>query len=120
MPACAAGIGAQKVLPGRNDTCQQCVTESMRRCTFELFSSSFCGPCHHTRAVITQALALLPTAQFQEHNVADIPERAEALGIRSTPTIIVRDEAGNEVRRAEGVPTVNHLLVAAQQAMGLD
>lgn len=93
---------------------------SMRPFEFELFSSSFCGPCHHTRAVIRQALELLPTAQFREHNVADIPEQAEALGIRSTPTVIVRDETGDEVMRAEGVPTINHLLVAAQQAMGID
>lgn len=92
----------------------------MRPFTLELYSSSFCGPCHHARAVIKQALALLPTARFREYNVADPPENAEALVIRSTPTIIVRDEDGNEVIRAEGMPTVNHLLVAAQRAMRLD
>jgi len=106
--------------PCRNDRSPPRVTQSMRPFTLELYSSSFCGPCHHARAVIKQALALLPTARFREYNVADIPENAEALVIRSTPTIIVRDEDGNEVIRAEGMPTVNHLLVAAQRAMRLD
>lgn len=95
------------------------VEHAMRPFEFEFFSSSFCSPCTHTRAVLEQAVALLPSATLREHNIADIPERAETLGIRSTPTVIVRDGDGAEVMRAEGVPTINHLLVAAEKAMGL-
>lgn len=84
---------------------------------FELFSSSFCGTCDMTRALVDQAVRVLPTARVREHNVADSGELADRYDIGVTPTIIVRNADGDEVMRAAGVPTIHHLLVAAGRAM---
>lgn len=92
--------------------------QTMPAVEFELFSSSFCGDCRHTRGLLEQALRVLPTASIREHNVAEQPELAAEHQIESTPTVIVRDAAGAQVMRAEGVPTIDHLLVAADSALG--
>jgi protein-disulfide isomerase len=84
---------------------------------FELFTSAFCGPCHHTRAVVTEATRLIPGATMVEHDVAHETDLAESLDIRSTPTVIVRDAQGAEAFRAGGVPNVAQVLVAAERAL---
>ncbi|MEV4736161.1 MULTISPECIES: thioredoxin family protein [unclassified Microbacterium] len=82
-----------------------------------LISSSFCGACARTRSVLRDAARYLPDARITEIDVAADPDAAEALGIRFTPTVIVRDIAGAEVFRAEGVPTVPQVLTAAVRAL---
>ncbi|WP_240347642.1 thioredoxin domain-containing protein [Curtobacterium sp. 24E2] len=52
-----------------------------------------------------------------ERDVASYPDDAEDLGIRSTPTIIVRREDGAEVFRSPGVPTRDQLLLAIAKAL---
>ena len=83
----------------------------------DLYSSSFCGACTATRAVLDEAARLVPAASVVERNVATVPDAAAAEDIRSTPTVIVRREDGTEVFRAEGVPTLNQVLVAAAKAV---
>jgi thiol-disulfide isomerase/thioredoxin len=85
--------------------------------TFELYSASFCGACRQTRAVLDRAHELLPQVAVVEHDVAFEPDLAEERGIRATPTVIARDASGLEVMRASGVPTMDHILVAAARAM---
>ena len=81
------------------------------------FSSSFCDPCIQTRAVLAQVSELVPAARIAELDVARDTEEAEKAGIRSTPTVVVLDASHNEVFRAEGVPTVNQVLVALAKAV---
>lgn len=82
-----------------------------------LVSSSFCDACARTRAVLHDAARYLPDATVTEVDVASDPDTAEALDIRVTPTVIVRDAGGSEVFRAEGVPTVPQVLTAAVKAL---
>jgi thiol-disulfide isomerase/thioredoxin len=82
-----------------------------------LVSSSFCGACARTRAVLNDAVRFLPDATVTEIDVARDPDAAEALDIRSTPTVIIRDGEGATVFRAEGVPTVPQVLTAAVRAL---
>lgn len=82
-----------------------------------LVSSSFCGACARTRAVLADAVRFLPDATVTEIDVALDPDAAEALDIRFTPTVIIRDAAGTTVFRAEGVPTVPQVLTAAVRAL---
>lgn len=82
-----------------------------------LYTSSFCDPCIHTRAVLAEAARLVPAAEIDERDVAFATSEAEADGIRSTPTVIVRDAHDVEVFRAEGVPTLNQVLVALAKAV---
>lgn len=82
-----------------------------------LVSSSFCGACARTRSVLADAARYLPDATLSEIDVARDPDAAEALDIGSTPTVIIRDDSGAEVFRAEGVPTVPQVLTAAVKAL---
>lgn len=82
-----------------------------------LVTSAFCGACARTRSVISEATRYLPDATVTEIDVARDPDAAEALDIRFTPTVIVRDASGAEVFRAEGVPTVPQVLTAAVRAL---
>ena len=81
------------------------------------FSSSFCDPCIQTRFVLEQVEKLVPAASITELDVARDSTEAERAGIRSTPTIVVLDSTNSEVFRAEGVPTVNQVLVALAKAV---
>lgn len=82
-----------------------------------LVTTSFCGACARTRAVLQDAVRYLPDAAVTEIDIARDPDTAEALDIRSTPTVIIRDASGAEVFRAEGVPTVPQVLTAAVRAL---
>jgi thiol-disulfide isomerase/thioredoxin len=82
-----------------------------------LFSSSFCEPCIQTRAVLAEVERLVPQAKVREYDVARNTDEAETRGIRATPTVIVTDDAGAEVFRAVGVPTLAQVLVAAAKAV---
>lgn len=83
----------------------------------ELYTSAFCRPCMQTRGVLAEAERLVPDASVHEYDVVRFEERARAAGIRSTPTVIVLNAAGDEVFRAEGVPTLGQVLVAAAKAI---
>jgi thiol-disulfide isomerase/thioredoxin len=81
------------------------------------FSSSFCDPCIQTRAVLEQVARLVPAAAIAELDVARDTAEAERAGIRVTPTVVVLDAEHKEVFRAEGVPTLNQVLVALAKAV---
>jgi protein-disulfide isomerase len=83
----------------------------------DLWTSAFCAPCAAARRVTGEAAALVPGLAVQERDVAAHPDLAEDLGIRSTPTIIVRRDDGAEVFRAPGVPTRDQLLSAVAKAL---
>ncbi|SDQ38206.1 hypothetical protein SAMN02800687_1662 [Curtobacterium sp. UNCCL20] len=83
----------------------------------DLWTSAFCAPCAAARRVSAEAAALVPGLQVQERDVANHPDQAEDLGIRSTPTIIVRRDDGAEVFRSPGVPTRDQLLLAVAKAL---
>ncbi|MCU1556779.1 MAG: thioredoxin [Microbacteriaceae bacterium] len=70
-----------------------------------------------TRAILDQATKLVPTLAIAELDVARDATEAERAGIRSTPTVIVLDGGGSEVFRAEGVPSLNQVLVALAKAV---
>jgi len=82
-----------------------------------LVSSSFCGACSRTRSVLAGAARFLAGATVTEIDVARDPDAAEVMDIRVTPTVVIRDDAGAEVFRAEGVPTVPQVLAAAVRAL---
>jgi predicted DsbA family dithiol-disulfide isomerase len=83
----------------------------------DFYSSAFCDPCIQTRAVLEKVATLVPAAVIHELDVARDVADAEAQGIRVTPTVIVRAASGVEVFRAEGVPTINQVLVALARAI---
>lgn len=70
-----------------------------------------------TRAVLAEVTKLVPAAKIAELDVVRDVAEAERAGITSTPTVIIANDAGDEVFRAEGVPTVNQVLVALAKAV---
>ena len=82
-----------------------------------LYTSAFCGPCMQTRTIVKKATQLIAGARFVERDVTSNLDEGERLGIRSTPTVLIRDAAGAEVFRSEGVPTLPQVLLAAAHAL---
>jgi len=70
-----------------------------------------------TRGVLAEVAKLVPAVRIAELDVAVANEEAERAGIRLTPTVVVLSDDGTEVFRAEGVPTVNQVLVALAKAV---
>lgn len=70
-----------------------------------------------TRGVLLEVAALVPAANIAELDVVRDAAEAERALIRTTPTVIVLAGDGSEVFRAEGVPTVNQVLVALAKAV---
>jgi hypothetical protein len=82
-----------------------------------LFTSAFCEPCMQTRSVMAEVVRIAPAVKVTEFDIMRDEARAFAEGIRSTPTVIVHDADGAEVFRAEGVPTIQQVLVAAAKGL---
>ena len=82
----------------------------------DLYTSAFCGACSTTRFVLEQADRLVADMNLVEHDVVREEPLAERLNIRSTPTVIISAADGSEVFRAEGVPSLNQVLVALAKA----
>lgn len=70
-----------------------------------------------TRFVLGEVARLVPAATVTELDVVRHEAEAESAGIRSTPTVVICDAHDVEVFRAEGVPTVNQVLVALAKAV---
>ena len=70
-----------------------------------------------TRGVLLEVAALVPAAHIAELDVVHVAAEAEKAGIRVTPTVVVVGDDGSEVFRAEGVPTVNQVLMALAKAV---
>lgn len=83
----------------------------------DLWTSAFCAPCAAARRVAADAARIVPGLVLTERDVAAHPDDAEGLGIRSTPTIIVRRSDGAEVFRSPGVPSRDQLLLAVARAV---
>jgi thiol-disulfide isomerase/thioredoxin len=88
-----------------------------KKVNVDFFSSNFCEPCMLTRAVLSQASSLVSGMNLVEHDVVREEGLAEEFAIRSTPTVVVRSDDGTEVFRAEGVPSINQVLVALAKAV---
>jgi hypothetical protein len=70
-----------------------------------------------TRAVLNEVPALVPTLTITELDIVHDRDEAERAHIRTTPTVVILDAANKEVFRAEGVPTLNQVLVAVAKAL---
>ncbi len=69
-----------------------------------------------TRGVLAEAARLVSSMNLVEHDIVRDEADAEAHGIRLAPTVIVSARDGAEVFRAEGIPSLNQVLVALAKA----
>ena len=74
------------------------------RATLVQFSSDFCQPCRAARRVLADVAQRVPGVVHVEIDVTSNLDLVRRLAVRRTPTVLVLDAAGREVRRAAGVP----------------
>jgi thiol-disulfide isomerase/thioredoxin len=76
------------------------------------FSTAFCAPCRAVRRVSAEVAALLPGVRHVEVDAESHLDEVRELNIWRTPTLLILDAEGREIRRATGVPTKPHLIAA--------
>ena len=87
------------------------------RATLLQFSSAFCAPCRATRRILTEVSAMVPGVAHVEVDAEQHLELVRRLDIRKTPTTLVLDAAGREVKRASGQPRKADVLAALGHAV---
>ncbi len=96
----AVGAGSESVLAGTAYDVQL-----GERATLLQFSSAFCAPCRATRRVLEDVARIVPGVRHVEIDAEHHLDLVRRLGILRTPTTLVLDHHGREVRRASGAPT---------------
>lgn len=87
------------------------------RATLLQFSSAFCAPCRATRRILAEVIELVPGVAHVEVDAEQHLELVRRLDIRKTPTTLVLDAAGREVKRASGQPRKADVLAALGHAV---
>jgi thiol-disulfide isomerase/thioredoxin len=87
------------------------------RATLLQFSSAFCAPCRATRRTLSEVTALVPGVVHVEVDAEQHLELVRELGILKTPTTLVLDAHGVEVKRASGQPRKADVLAALGSAL---
>lgn len=82
------------------------------RATLLQFSSAFCAPCRATRRVLQRVAEVVPGVAHVEVDAELHLDVVRRLAVASTPTTLVLDADGREVRRASGQPGLAQVLQA--------
>lgn len=82
------------------------------RATLLQFSSAFCAPCRATRTLLAHVAGTEPGVVHVEVDAEQHLELVRRLDVRKTPTTLVLDGRGREVRRASGAPRRADVLAA--------
>lgn len=77
-------------------------------------NSPFCARCPQARTVLGELAEATDGLGHAQLDLAEHPELAGALKVRSTPTTLVLSRAGEELFRVTGVPRPAELLNALQ------
>ncbi|MFC9278453.1 TlpA family protein disulfide reductase [Streptomyces collinus] len=91
--------------------------EPGERATLVQFSSAFCAPCRATRRVLGEVAAMVPGVSHVEIDAEARLDLVRELGILKTPTVLVLDADGAEVRRATGQPRKADVIAALAEAL---
>ena len=87
------------------------------RATLVQFSSAFCAPCRTTRQVLGGIAEAVPGVMHVEVDAESHLDLVRRLDIRRTPTTLVLDASGREIRRAAGVPRNDEVLAVLSEAV---
>jgi thiol-disulfide isomerase/thioredoxin len=77
-------------------------------------TTPICARCPQARALLGELAAATPGVRHTELDLAQSPELANLLGVRSTPTTLAVARSGHELFRVTGVPRREELLSALQ------
>ena len=82
------------------------------RATLLQFSSAFCRPCVATRHILDAVAERVDGVEHVEIDAESHLDLVRRLGVASTPTTLLLDRSGAELRRAGGVPRRHEVLAA--------
>lgn len=82
------------------------------RATLLQFSSAFCAPCRATRRTLAEVAGMVEGVSHVEVDAEQHLALVRRLGILKTPTTLVLDADGREVKRAAGQPRKADVLAA--------
>jgi thiol-disulfide isomerase/thioredoxin len=88
--------------------------------TLVQISTTFCAPCRHARAALSQVAEHTSGLHHVDLDVTQRPEVAEALGVLRTPTTLALDPGGRELLRVGGVPRAADLLDALRPHLPIE
>src|SRR5688500_9470471 len=72
--------------------------------TLVQLSTTFCAPCRHARAVLSNLAERVDGLHHTELDLTDRPDLARELSVLRTPTTLAVDGNGTELLRVGGVP----------------
>ncbi|MFD7296638.1 TlpA family protein disulfide reductase [Streptomyces sp. NPDC059897] len=87
------------------------------RATLVQFSSAFCAPCRATRRVLDEVASMVPGVSHVEIDAEARLDLVRDAGVLKTPTVLVLDARGREVRRAAGQPRKADVIAALGEAV---
>ncbi|MBC7372773.1 MAG: thioredoxin family protein [Frankiales bacterium] len=87
------------------------------RATLLQFSSAFCAPCRATRRILAEVAGMVEGVAHVEVDAEHHLDLVRRLGILKTPTTLVLDARGTEVKRASGQPRKADVLAALGVAL---
>ncbi|MFI6873602.1 TlpA family protein disulfide reductase [Streptomyces sp. NPDC050400] len=96
---------------------EQLGEELGERATLVQFSSAFCAPCRATRRVLDEVAAMVPGVSHVEIDAEARLDLVREVGVLKTPTVLVLDARGREVRRAAGQPRKVDVIAALGEAV---
>jgi thiol-disulfide isomerase/thioredoxin len=111
-PASPQAVGARPTL-----TSEEIGHPLGERATLVQFSSAFCAPCRATRQVLAGIAEAVPGVTHVEVDAESHLDLVRRLDIRRTPTTLVLDASGREIRRAAGVPRNDEVLAVLGEAV---
>ncbi|MFG2602221.1 TlpA family protein disulfide reductase [Streptomyces sp. NPDC048514] len=91
--------------------------ERGERATLVQFSSAFCAPCRATRRILGEIAAMVPGVTHVEIDAEARLDLVRELRVLRTPTVLVLDAEGREVRRATGQPRKADVIAALGEAV---
>lgn len=78
-------------------------------------TTPICTRCPQARTLLDELAAATPGIRHTELDLAQYPELASLLAVRSTPTTLAVARSGHELFRVTGVPRREELLSVLQQ-----
>lgn len=82
------------------------------RATLLQFSTAFCQPCRATRRILGDVAGMVDGVAHVEVDAEARLDLVRKLEISKTPTVLVLDASGREVRRADGQPRKADVIAA--------
>jgi thiol-disulfide isomerase/thioredoxin len=98
-------------------TAEDIGAELGERATLVQFSSAFCAPCRATRRTLDEVTGMVDGVAHVEIDAEARLELVRRLHVVRTPTVLVLDAQGHEVRRATGAPRTADVVAALGEVL---